>query len=411
MGIFTSNTLSSISGVDYSDLPALEGYDAVTGCATAMLEVHQNDMALFNAAIMEDFKEVAAMNEGVTVLNESASDVLNKIKEIFKKLLQKIKGIFNAFIAKLSQTFGSAESVYNKYKKQISAYNKWGKFEVKKFREVKGKGSVLARLADVGKYSNRFMYVSTSTGWYGNDLTKESIDIDDVNKSLIKNRILDASLKSNLDDDFKNMDVAFMDAVYEDEDTKDDWNVSDILGGNIGTLLEKNAGKKFKENIEAANKNLNDVISKIIEDLDKEALKINDAAGAANRGETDKAKYTSKSIGASGSDMDNNGKQKYTKTASDSVAATGSKELGSKELSQSIANLQKVAAQEQTLITSFTSARLKATKFAIAQARRVWSSAAAYSSTEHKNEGVEFYTAIGEAAEYDFISDMESICG
>ena len=153
MGIFTSNTLSSISGVDYSDLPALEGYDAVTGCATAMLEVHQNDMALFNAAIMEDFKEVAAMNEGVTVLNESASDVLNKIKEIFKKLLQKIKGIFNAFIAKLSQTFGSAESVYNKYKKQISAYNKWGKFEVKKFREVKGKGSVLAKLAEVGKYA------------------------------------------------------------------------------------------------------------------------------------------------------------------------------------------------------------------------------------------------------------------
>ena len=84
---------------------------------------------------------------------------------------------------------------------------------------------------------------------------------------------------------------------------------------------------------------------------------------------------------------------------------------GSKGLSQSIANLQKIAAQEQTLITSFTSARLKATKFAIAQARRVWSSAAAYSSTEHKNEGVEFYTAIGEAAEYDFISDMESICG
>ena len=407
MGIFTSNTLSSISGVDYSDLPALEGYDAVTGCATAMLEVHQNDMALFNAAIMEDFKEVAAMNEGVTVLNESASDVLNKIKEIFKKLLQKIKGIFNAFIAKLSQTFGSAESVYNKYKKQISAYNKWGKFEVKKFREVKGKGSVLTKLIEVGKYANTFAYVTTNNTWFKEDLTKESIDIDDINKALIENRITDSSLKSDLDDDFKNMDVAFMNAVYEDEDTKDDWNVSDILGGNIGALLEKNAGKKFKENIEAANKNLNDVISKIIADLDKEALKINDAAGAANRGETDKAKYASKIIGTSAGDMDNNGKQKYTKTTSE----LGGSVTGSKELSQSIANLQKAAAQEQTLITSFTSARLKATKFAIAQARRVWSSAAAYSSTEHKNEGVEFYTAIGEAAEYDFISDMESICG
>ena len=407
MGIFTSNTLSSISGVDYSDLPALEGYDAVTGCATAMLEVHQNDMALFNAVIMEDFKEVAAMNEGVTVLNESASDVLNKIKEIFKKLLQKIKGIFNAFIAKLSQTFGSAESVYNKYYKQISAYNKWGKFEVKKFREVKGKGSVLAKLVEVGKYANTLNYSTDADNFTDKvDLHKESIDTDDINQALISRRIKDSSLKSDLDDDFKNMDVAFMNAIYEDEDTKDDWNVSDILGGNIGTLLEKNAGKKFKENIEAANKNLSDVISKIIDDLNREALKINDAAGATNRKETDKAKYTSKIIGASADGMNANGKQKYTKTVADGVEV-----VGSKELSQSIANLQKVAAQEQTLITSFTSARLKATKFAIAQARRVWSSAAAYSSTEHKNEGVEFYTAIGEAAEYDFISDMESICG
>jgi regulator of PEP synthase PpsR (kinase-PPPase family) len=407
MGIFTSNTLSSISGVDYSDLPALEGYDAVTGCATAMLEVHQNDMALFNAAIMEDFKEVAAMNEGVTVLNESASDVLNKIKEIFKKLLQKIKGIFNAFIAKLSQTFGSAESVYNKYKKQISAYNKWGKFEVKKFREVKGKGSVLAKLVEVGKYSQSFSYITTNTTAGGTILTKESIDTDEINKKLIGERIGYKSLASDIDDDFKNMDVAFMNAVYEDEDTKDDWNVSDILGGNIGTLLEKNAGKKFKENIEAANKNLNDVISKIIDELDKEALKINDAAGAANRKEMDKAKYSSKIISATGAGMDASGKEKRNNLSNN----YGMIVTGSKELSQSIANLQKVAAQEQTLITSFTSARLKATKFAIAQARRVWSSAAAYSSIEHKNEGVEFYTAIGEAAEYDFISDMESICG
>ena len=409
MGIFTSNTLSSISGVDYSDLPALEGYDAVTGCATAMLEVHQNDMALFNAAIMEDFKEVAAMNEGVTVLNESASDVLNKIKEIFKKLLQKIKGIFNAFIAQLSQTFGSAESVYNKYKKQISAYNKWGKFEVKKFREVKGKGPVLTKLAEVGKYADTINYNTMSDSFTDNiDLNKESIDTDDINQALINRRIKDSSLKSDLNDDFKNMDVAFMDAVYEDEDTKDDWNVSDILGGNIGTLLEKNAGKKFKENIEAANKNLSDVISKIITDLDKEALKIHDAAGAINRGEYKDGDIKNNVITYKSNDNDK--KAKYTKD----TTITGGANMNSievKKMNVTIANLQKVAAQEQTLITSFTSARLKATKFAIAQARRVWSSAAAYSSTEHKNEGVEFYTAIGEAAEYDFISDMESICG
>ena len=74
-----------------------------------------------------------------------------------------------------------------------------------------------------------------------------------------------------------------------------------------------------------------------------------------------------------------------------------------------IANLQKIATQEQQVITSFTSARLTVTKFLITQARKVWSSAAAYSSREHKNEGYEFYTAVGESAAYDFTSYMEAI--
>ena len=78
-------------------------------------------------------------------------------------------------------------------------------------------------------------------------------------------------------------------------------------------------------------------------------------------------------------------------------------------MSIKIANLQKIATQEQQVITSFTSARLAVTKFLIQQARKVWSSAAAYSSREHKNEGYEFYTAVGESAAYDFTTYMEAI--
>ena len=79
------------------------------------------------------------------------------------------------------------------------------------------------------------------------------------------------------------------------------------------------------------------------------------------------------------------------------------------EFSIKIANLQKIATQEQQVIASFTAARLAVTKFLIQQARKVWSSAAAYSSREHKNEGYEFYTAVGESAAYDFASYMEAI--
>ena len=158
MGIFTSNTLSSVGGVDYTELPALEGYDATTGCAMAMLEVQQNDMALFNATIMEDFKEVAAVNEGYEVLNESAADVLNKIKEIFKKLLQKIKGIFKAFLAKLVGTFGTNAGMYDKYKKQIASYTNWKDFKVKDFRAVKGGGDGISKINSVGVWKKDTTY-------------------------------------------------------------------------------------------------------------------------------------------------------------------------------------------------------------------------------------------------------------
>ena len=71
---------------------------------------------------------------------------------------------------------------------------------------------------------------------------------------------------------------------------------------------------------------------------------------------------------------------KIYKTTLDSVMQLA----GSKELSRALLIFRKLLLKNRLLLLHFTSARLKATKFAIAQARRVWSSAAAYSSIEHK---------------------------
>lgn len=407
MGIFTSNTIPSVSGVDYSDLPALEGYDATVGCATAMLEAQQNDMALFNAAIMEDFKEVAAVNEGVEVLNESAKDVLLKVKEIFMKLLQKIKGVFQAFLAKLAGTFSSGTALYDKYQGQISKYNKWKNFTVKKFREVKGSGSVIEKINAVGTYANTFSYFVganiASNGLANLKINSdEELDTDTIYKELISKRLTNKELSSEVDDDLKNMSTAFMNTVFEDEETKEDWSVSDIINGNIGSLIKKDAGKKFKESIEKANKNLSDVISKIISEIDKEAIKARDASGNANTDKPNAKGYTGKRINAI-----DDGKKYKTSSSEFKKEVTDKTQLST--IAKSVEKIQKIAGCEQQLISSFTAARLATTKFAIAQARRVWSSAAAYSSTEHKNEGYEFYTAIGEATAYDFMTDMEAI--
>ena len=403
MGIFTGNTLSSISGVDYSDLPALEGYDATVGCATAMLEAQQNDMALFNAAIIEDFKEVAAVNEGVEVLNESAKDVLLKVKEIFMKLLQKIKGIFQAFLAKLAGTFSSSESLYKKYEMQIAKYNNWKNFKVKAFRECKT--DVLKKIESVGTYdANSFVYSID-----GNS-KNEFKDIKDFDKEEIIERLvsvrLNRELASEVDSDLKNMNEAFMNTVFEDSDSKDEWTVSEIISGNIGSLLKKGAGDKFKANIEKANTSLTTTMNKIIKELDKESVKIHDASGKANADKTPRKGYSTTAVSM---DSSNNGKYNKYKASKIDIGntITDTKEL--EALSKVIGDIQRIATIEQTLILSFTAARINTVKFAIAQARKVWSSAAAYSSTEHKNEGYEFYTAIGEATAYDFMTDIEAI--
>ena len=48
-------------------------------------------------------------------------------------------------------------------------------------------------------------------------------------------------------------------------------------------------------------------------------------------------------------------------------------------------------------------------KFALAQARKVWTAAAAWSSGVHK-ESVEYVNAVGESAAEQFYSNMEAIC-
>lgn len=395
MGIFTSNTISSIGGTDYSTLPALEGYDSVTGCAVAMLEVQQNDMALFNAAIMEDFKEVSAVNEGVEILNESAMDILKKIKEVFMKLLQKIKGIFQAFLAKLSKTFGSQNAIYERYKNKISQCNTWKDFKVKKYREVKNNGSGIASISNINYITTGMSYTISAKSAFGMDLTEDSLDTDTINKNILERRLKDL----DVDDDLKNMNAALMDSIFEDEDTKENWSVADIISGNIGSVLAKGTGNKIKEAIEKSNKNLNDAISKIITELDKESVKIRTAVGNQNLPEKEKdAEYSNRIIGTTG--------DKYKVTNNDIGIKISGEQL--KTLSKTIGNLQKVATQEQQIITAFTSAKLSAIKFLISQARRVWSSAAAYASVKH--EGYEYYTAVGEASEYDFMSDMDAIC-
>ena len=424
MGIYSSNVLrESYSVTDFaSQIEPDEKYNAVTGCAMAYLESQQNDLALFNATIANDFQEVSALQEGYEVINESVASVFEKIKEILKKLIAKIKGIFQSFLAKLRGTFSSNKDLYDDYVKQINKYYNWKDFKVKKFRKKKVDGDIgtaIENLAtyDIGGDEYKFGLGNAANDMKiaGIDLLKDDLDNDDIMEKLVKSR-LNSNLQNVVDSDLGNLNEEIMDYLFEDEDTEDEWKTSDIINGIVGSVLKDT---KLENNIKKAADNLVKSINKMADAVDKEALAVNKALGSK-----DKTYKSGTTIGL-GTASDHN-KRSVEKAAgstditnaytskSDIYNATGAyKHLANKGdlevLSFVAGNLQKIVGQEQELATKLSSGVLAASKFLIAQARRVWSSAAAYSSTEHKNEGYEFYTAIGEASAYDFMSDMEAL--
>ena len=70
--------------------------------------------------------------------------------------------------------------------------------------------------------------------------------------------------------------------------------------------------------------------------------------------------------------------------------------------------LQKVAGNEQEVITKVTAEYMTIVKFTMAQARKVWTAAAAWSSGVHK-ESVEYVNAVAECAAEQFYTNMESV--
>jgi hypothetical protein len=79
-------------------------------------------------------------------------------------------------------------------------------------------------------------------------------------------------------------------------------------------------------------------------------------------------------------------------------------------IQKSIQNMQRVASCEQEVVTKVTSEYMAQVKFAIAQAKKLWTSAAAWSSTEHK-EAYEYYDALGECAAEQVYQNFEAIRG
>lgn len=421
MGIFTTSNHSGLGGyTDYSSIiPAMEGYDCTTGAALAAIDVQHNDMALFEAVITSDFNEVAAMNEGVTVINEGVKDIIGKVIEAFKKLLAKIKGIFQAFLAKLGGVFKKNKTLYNDYKKQITSAGGFKDLKIKTRMPKSGMSSPENATASVFDYSTDIVYSINNSA--GTDLDMEKlIKSDGYDSEQIKDAIIKArwgGIKGSVDGELNEVEKECMDKIFDSEETKDDWSLSDFTGPWCGMLLDQ--GDKFEKDIKKNNERLNKAISKIIDSLEKIRSDVSkEYLGKGDEykeGRSFKYQKVSASINDNGyevniEDESNRGKngvlqanQAYYGKKDDDASYKNKVENYSKK----IGALQKIASNEQEVITKYTSTYLSVAKYCIARARKLWTSAAAYVST-HK-EGYEFAQAIGETYEYSFYDEMETV--
>ena len=430
MGIYTSNRYFG-EAYDYaSEIPMNEAYDAAFGCAHILADCQRNDMAIFESSIFGDIAEVRSIQEGYGYVNENAfTDLIKKIIETFKKLIAKIKGIFAAFIAKITGAFKDGKDLVKQYEKQIIKYSNWKGFKCKKIRVPKsgneGIMGVVDRLfgyADQGTGMKvNYKIKLTTTGILSLEETISGFEdfkkIDDADAEDLKNAIVNEYISGCKD--LTELHTYVMDKLFDDEDDIDDDNVksgSYFSAAWIKQVL--NEGEKWTKNIKKFNDNAEKNINTIIDNLNKDDdtlakymsknPKVKGIKTNTNDLENNYGEATGKRINRrSGMDFEKSlvdNKDHYVST----VAKTAGNSATTEDLQKAIHALQKLAGNDQEVIAKVTSEYMEVNKFVLAQARKLWTAAAAWSSGVHK-ESVEYANAMGDVAAEQLYTVMESV--
>jgi hypothetical protein len=434
LGIYTSNRYFG-EAYDYaSEIPMNEAYDAAFGCAHILADCQRNDMAIFESSIYSDMEEVKSIQEGYGYVNENAfTDLIKKIIETFKKLIGKIKGIFAAFIAKITGAFKDGKDLVKKYEKQIIKYSNWKGFKCKKIRVPKSTNvNIKSAVNTLFKYDengtgiqvNYSFTLGTGSGLNSfnpipghneYNAIKGVKAIDDADAEDLKNAIVENYLEGSICKDLTELHTDVMDHLFDDED---DINDDDVKSGSyfsaawIKQVL--NEGEKWTKDIKKFNdrveKNINTIIDNLNKDDDNLAKFMSKHPGEVRlkgKSAITKLSYNNDSGNgriskSSGTDFENNNDIEInTDKKSDAFGTT-------ENIQKIIHALQKLSGNEQEVIAKVTSEYMEVNKFVLAQARKVWTAAAAWSSGVHK-ESVEYANAMGDVAAEQLYTVMESV--
>jgi hypothetical protein len=358
MGVYSANRVSSFGGIDPDTIVANENYTNTIDAELILIESHQNDMAIFEAVLANDFAEAVAMNEGTLLESElsaitegSVGDFFNKIKEFLKKVWEKIKGIFKAFMVKLT-------SVITKDNKEF--VNKY-------------KADVLKKDLSKMKYK------------YAKPIPGAAITVkDDVDEALIN------SLKGKSAEE--------VNKIVEDR-VEDDKLLEDLLSASIGDKstsaadYAKDAHEHLYEDVEEEEGLPTSLLSTIISELTtaKDSIKkVTDEQKRIDKIFSDKIKNVErrqKEIVAGYSDIKDDKMKAANKAKQDNKMAQANAEY-------------KIVQVFQNAATKAVAAELEGVKYGIKQFRAIFAKAAAY-NPKAKNESAVLEEAVYEAAEYE----------
>lgn len=414
MGFFLENSLAAISDEEFI---ADESYIGELGAARIMIEAAENDDKIFNACISNDFKEVflarkvAKLQESVVSLEEGSIELeeanskleeanteletfeeasvggfVNTVIEYIKSAAAKVKGLIMSFVLKVGAAITrSNKELVKKYKGKINDSTDYSKMKYKwndtkdAFGDGVSKATVSAASYNISNIIKNEFEGHSSDG-------DKSDKLDD----LCSNFISGSSYSSYKKDSFN--------AHFESVETREG-PTKDFLN-KITNILE-HSDKKLKAIKDSVPK-----VDKVFNDLIREAKeaskKINKNSG--------KAGETSYKLDGSDRTVRNDG---------ETVISNQKPENATKRLTA----IKKAAELSQKVYSLVLATDIKEYKFHIRQCRRVFVQAATYSvrkqasSTKAKQKPTKksveetdiLLDAIGEAADYEFESEIEEV--
>jgi len=338
-----------------------EGYVGENGFARIMIDNVQNEHALFEALIMNDFEEVAlgesaTMEQLQPIYEASIGGFFAKIIEFLKKIWAKIVNLFKVFKEKLIQLFTKDYAAYVKKTKQAVIAKDLTKF---KFKARMGKSGTFAvggvKFAEPSLQSEDVL-----------SMFNEKTTTDDLDKAI-----------SSLDEDFKLK-------VYNEMHGLDSSEISDIPKDFIDKYFED------EEEIEGLkSEQLNSILSvlteykSIIKDLETSEGKVNKQF----KKETSALAKLSKKY----ADMQPKGGTDGDKKITAEQAAVSSK---------IVSYTQKLSGINSAAYTEFSKNVMTLTKLSVSESWKVYKKAVTFNPKAVKESTV-LFNAIDESVDYE----------